>query len=188
MCNSVIIKEKNRGNVHYSVLLLMFFLIVLLSFVFLEIRIVINQKDQVDNSLVISAFSASVCDCVAMAEVMEPIKIKQNDEVVYDFEQMYQNTGIIVQTEDIRIMEEAVTTLIIYNVGEDLEIYKLENGHESRKIIKDYGENNRITSPNGVPILKTSVYVKADFTVCGILSRKKNVFLEKCIVLQFANE
>lgn len=147
-----------------------------------------NQKDKMDNSLLISAFSASLCDCKKMAGRMEPIKVVRNDKVFYDFEQMYEETGIIVHTDNVKIMENALTTLIIYNVDDDLKIYKLENGEESFATIPDYSEANTITAPNGVPILKTSVYVKAEFVVKGMLGRKKSVFLEKCIALQFANE
>ena len=82
----------------------------------------------------------------------------------------------------------SIKNVILYNLGEELEIYEWENGEESVYKIKDYGYDNYIHSPNGICIDRTSLYVCAEITILGILKHQRKVQLEKCIALKFANE
>lgn len=198
----------NCGRIHYSFLLMIFIVITLLSFMLLDGKIISHVKDKADNSLVTAAFSASSCDGRKMSDRMKIIKEDDNGIVTYNFEKMFSDAGILLKTEAAKENAERIflknaapkgingntasghqiKSVIIYNVSENLEIYKWENGKEFFDKIYDYGKDNYILSPNGVCIDKTSLYVSAELTIQGLFNHQRRVKVEKCIALRFANE
>lgn len=187
---------------------MVFTMITLLSFMLLDNKIVVHTKDRIDNALTVSAFSGSLCDYEKMVDSMTIAKDKTESVITYNFDQIYAHADIYIDYESAcenikSIFEENVllqeiknqtagefqiVSVIIYNVGEELEIYKFENSKETYDRIDNYGNDKYISSPNGVCIDCTSVYIKAEFTFEGIFHHSRQVSLEKCIALKFAKE
>lgn len=209
MCDCIVVRRlDDSGRIHYSVLLMFFIIITLLSFMLLDNKIINHEKDNIDNSLTMAAFSGALCDGLKTVSGMEIVKKDVNGTVTYDFEAMYLTKGIQLKTVKVKetvekiflgniawknageVMAEnySIKNVILYNLGEELEIYEWENGEESVYKIKDYGYDNYIHSPNGICIDRTSLYVCAEITILGILKHQRKVQLEKCIALKFANE
>lgn len=181
---------------------MMLSMILLLSVVFLENRIAINARDCGDNSIVIAAFSGSLCNGNEMSLYIKPEKTDDNGIVTYDFNTIINNTPILVEgNKDLlkrveRILVENVTNSSkVKGVLNNIQVSNLiiYNVTYNETIIKEYTQNDisvkkmpmdEVVSPNGIKITNTSLYIKAGFEYNGLLIRGKKVYLEKCIELK----
>lgn len=196
--------KDNSGKIHYSVLLFVVVIYCLLSFVYLENKIVLRIKDKIDNALVLSSFSAAQINCYKTYETIKAEKIVSWKKVNYDFEMMYKNADVILDySKAYEIVDEVlkknvllqngskmkdsgynIASVIVYNVTDELEIISCEADEQNITKVYDYNESNYVYAPNGVCIRETSVYVKVEFDYTGILGGKRRFYLEKCIAVR----
>lgn len=192
--------KNNSGKVHYSILLLIFSLVILLTFVNLENRMVLVTKNKIENAIVLAAFSAARVDCPKVCNTISVVKNVVDKEVTYDFEKMYKNARIVVSLENAEAVAESIfkenvssnnnksadyayelSDLIVYNVADNLEITSFYGDKEDNSLIKNYSDTQYIYSPNNVCIDETSIYLKVKFIFKDIFGKSRKLYLEKCI-------
>lgn len=205
MWNSSWVREDdNSGKVHYSLLLLIMTVMLLFVFMNLENRIVLSIREKVDSTLVMSAFSAAQADSKAICENINIHKNVTEKEIVYDFEKMFEETYVVLDTDKVsdvvkRILQENVkavngmkradtdyniSRIIVYNVTDNLDVTEYVDGRKVQLQVEHYDSEKYVYSPNGVCINVTSIYLKVEFNLSDIFGKSRKVYLEKCIQIK----
>lgn len=195
--------SNNEGKVQYSYLIMIFFMIVILSFMLFEKNMVINIKDKLDGMIVLAGFSGTQIDCLETFKTINVKKEVSEEKISYDFEEMYKEAFILLEyskveeiisqifddnmkaSKDSMISQSKLNEVIIYNVGEDLKKYIYNGNSVKYEFIENYSNDNYIFSPNGVCIDRTMIYIKLEFLYRGIISSKRKLFYEKCIAIEW---
>ncbi len=173
----------NQGKVQYAYLLLTASFVVMLGFVILENRMVVQIRDRIDNVLTLSGFSGTLCDLQKISGSMEAVKKNVDGEVYYDFEKMYENADIVLEEKG---MKERVYTVLQKNISGDGMMKKLIAGYSLEEVIL-YNEpvQEMTVAPNGVPVTGPGLYLRIKLNIRGILGKLHTVYVDKCIVVKW---
>lgn len=193
---SVILND-NRGFIHYSYLILISGIIILLTVMLLENNVTKLVKDELDNNLTAAVISGIVYDYDKMYEMIvtnnqynvdinkkhpdinvmcninsseSSVKIKNN--IIEAFNNNANIKNIIKNVKVIKV--------VVYNLSKNLEINTYANENSTVELYENY-QVNSIKTPNGVGIKTSSVYVQIEFDIKLFGNIAKRVGLSKCI-------
>lgn len=179
--------KDNKGYIHMAYLILILGCVLGLLYMILSMRIIQNHFDREDNFLTASAFSGTICDFKRMSESIDISKTENEDNVYYDFEKMYSDMCVLIDTKRAvdelwKICGTAVEKICIYNVsGGDIEV--TEYSYEGGISVEHYPKEGIVT-PNGVMVNDSILYLKVKSGFSDAFRRKWKVSLEKCVKIK----
>ena len=192
-----LIHNDNRGFVHYSLLLLITGVIILLTVMLIENNRVVLVRDKLDNQLTDAVLSGIVYDYEKMYldfmesnqkydglevlpdRVMVNCRIKPEDTVFYVSEKITEAYNSSLGLNNV-VSDFKVKRIIVYNVGKNLEITTFADEEMNCEYIENYTEYT-VKTPNNVVVKTSCVYAEIVFDLTGLTGRKNNLVLSKCV-------
>ncbi len=185
-----VIFDDNRGFVHYSYLLLIFGIIILLTVMLLENHIAVLVRDRLDNSLTDAVLSGIVYDYEGMYKefcsfdilsdgIQVRCRIQSQDTASGISSRLLENYNSSTDLTGV-LSNFRVSRIIVYNVGENLEITTYTDGIFFDEYVENYNKAD-IKTPNNVPVRTTCVYAEITFDMRGLTGNRQNLVISKCV-------